>query len=123
MEIQLEKFAVNARCSPGRILGNHTENQRADLFNRLTLETHSQYKRNPARCQFTTVREVPGRDAATVIYNIESASRDRYYVLESDGSKASVMVRKWRFNGHDVIATTVGNTKKDNLELRECRWQ
>ena len=26
------QFAVNARCSPGRILGNHTENQGADLF-------------------------------------------------------------------------------------------
>ena len=29
---QLEQFAVNARCSPGRILGNHTEDQGADLF-------------------------------------------------------------------------------------------
>jgi hypothetical protein len=27
-------------------------------------------------------------------------------------------------NGHDIIATTADNTKKDNLlELRECRWQ
>src|SRR4029077_17136617 len=32
IETQLEKFAVNARRSPGRILGNHTENQGADLF-------------------------------------------------------------------------------------------
>ena len=32
METQLEQFAVNARCSPGRILGNHTENQGAELF-------------------------------------------------------------------------------------------
>jgi hypothetical protein len=32
LETQLEQFAVNARCSPGRILGNHTENQGADLF-------------------------------------------------------------------------------------------
>src|SRR4029077_19324974 len=32
LETQLEKFAVNARCSPGRILGNHTENQGAHLF-------------------------------------------------------------------------------------------
>lgn len=62
LETQLEQFAVNARCSPGRILGNHTENQGADLFADtlpspylLTLETHVQYKRNPARCQFTTV--------------------------------------------------------------------
>jgi Protein of unknown function (DUF3892) len=65
-------------------------------------------------------------DVATVIYNIESGSRDRYYVLGSDGSKASVMVRKCPHcvNGHDVIATTVDSTKKDNLlELRECRWQ
>ena len=32
IETELEKFAVNARRSPGRILGNHTENQGADLF-------------------------------------------------------------------------------------------
>ena len=32
IETQLEQFAVNARCSPGRILGNHTEHQRANLF-------------------------------------------------------------------------------------------
>jgi hypothetical protein len=32
IETQLEQFAVNARCSPGRILGNHTEDQRAKLF-------------------------------------------------------------------------------------------
>jgi len=32
IETQLEQFAVNARRSPGRILGNHTENQGADLF-------------------------------------------------------------------------------------------
>jgi hypothetical protein len=32
IETQLEQFAVNARCSPGRILGNHTENQGAHLF-------------------------------------------------------------------------------------------
>ena len=25
IETQLEQFTVNARCSPGRILGNHTE--------------------------------------------------------------------------------------------------
>ena len=48
LETQLEQFAVNARCSPGRILGNHTENQGADLFEMtrfrpptcLNLETH-----------------------------------------------------------------------------------
>jgi hypothetical protein len=32
IETQLEQFAVNARCSPGRILGNHTEDQGANLF-------------------------------------------------------------------------------------------
>jgi hypothetical protein len=32
LKTQLEQFAVDARCSPGRILGNHTENQGADLF-------------------------------------------------------------------------------------------
>ena len=32
LETQLEQFAVNARCSPGRILGNHTKDQGANLF-------------------------------------------------------------------------------------------
>jgi hypothetical protein len=32
LETQLEKFAVNARRSPGRILGEHTEDQGANLF-------------------------------------------------------------------------------------------
>src|SRR5580698_5670444 len=32
IETQLDQLAVKARCSPGRILGNHTENQGADLF-------------------------------------------------------------------------------------------
>ena len=31
IQTQLERFAVNARCSPGRILGNHTKNQGAGL--------------------------------------------------------------------------------------------
>jgi len=32
IETQLEQFAVNARCSPGRILGNHTKDQGANFF-------------------------------------------------------------------------------------------
>jgi hypothetical protein len=32
IEPQLEQFTMNARCSPGRILGNHTEDQGANLF-------------------------------------------------------------------------------------------
>src|SRR5260370_3970340 len=32
LEAQLLKFAVNARRSPGRILGNHPKDQRANLF-------------------------------------------------------------------------------------------
>jgi len=32
IETQLEHFAVNARCSPRRILRNHTEDQSANLF-------------------------------------------------------------------------------------------
>jgi hypothetical protein len=32
IETQLDQLAVNARCSPGRILGNHTEDQGPDLF-------------------------------------------------------------------------------------------
>lgn len=65
-------------------------------------------------------------DVATVIRNIISPSGDRYYVLGSDGSKSSVIVRECPHcaSRHDIIATTADNTKKDNLlELRECRWQ
>ena len=32
IETQFDQFAVNARCSPGRILGNHTEDQGANLL-------------------------------------------------------------------------------------------
>src|SRR5260370_17722246 len=32
IETQLEQLAVNARCSPGRILGNDTKNQGATSF-------------------------------------------------------------------------------------------
>src|SRR5580692_786440 len=32
IETQLDQLAVNARCSPGRILGNHTEDQGPDLL-------------------------------------------------------------------------------------------
>src|SRR5260370_38955925 len=32
IETQLEQLAVNARCSPSRMLGNHPENPGADLF-------------------------------------------------------------------------------------------
>ena len=32
IETQLEQFAVNARSSPGRILGNHLKDQGANLF-------------------------------------------------------------------------------------------
>src|SRR6516225_2643459 len=32
LETQLEQFAMNARCSPGRILGNHSKDQGANLF-------------------------------------------------------------------------------------------
>jgi len=32
VETQFDHFAVNARCSLGRILGNHTEDQGANLF-------------------------------------------------------------------------------------------
>ena len=58
--LSLSSFAVNARCSPGRILGSHTVDQGANFFadtppTRLTLETHVQYRRNPVRCQFTTI--------------------------------------------------------------------
>src|SRR5260370_27204770 len=32
IKTQLEQLAVNTRCSPGRILGNHPEDQGPDLF-------------------------------------------------------------------------------------------
>ena len=32
IETQLEQFAVNARRSPGRVLGNHAKDQGANLF-------------------------------------------------------------------------------------------
>jgi hypothetical protein len=32
LETQLKQFAVNARRSPGRILGNHSKDQGANLF-------------------------------------------------------------------------------------------
>jgi hypothetical protein len=32
IETQLQQFAVNPRCSPSRILGNHTEDQGANLL-------------------------------------------------------------------------------------------
>ena len=59
------QFPVNAQRSPGRILGNHSKDQGAKLLltrlrppTRRNLEIHVQYKRNPARSQFTTVRGV-----------------------------------------------------------------
>jgi len=65
IETQLEQFAVNARRSPGRILGDLRKiRARTSLLTRfrpptrLNLEIHVQYKRNPAPCQFTTVRGV-----------------------------------------------------------------
>lgn len=64
-------------------------------------------------------------EVATVIRNIKSLSGDRYHVIGSDGSTAAVIVRKCPHcsNGHDIIATTADDTKRDNLlELRECRW-
>src|SRR4029077_4896993 len=56
LKTQLEQFAVNTRRSPGRILKARTSlltRSRPPTF--LTFETHAQYKRKPARCQFTTV--------------------------------------------------------------------
>jgi hypothetical protein len=63
-------------------------------------------------------------DVATVIRNIKSGQR--YYVDGSDGSRSTVIVRKCPHctNGHEIVATTADDTKKDNLlQLRECRWQ
>src|SRR5882762_5165579 len=51
IETELEQFAVNARCSPGRILGNHTEDQGANLFADTLPSSHSSEFGDPCPIQ------------------------------------------------------------------------
>ncbi len=59
----------------------------------------------------------------TVIANIKSSYGDRYYVIGSDGSQSTVIVKdcpRCKFK-HEIISTTADSTKKDNLlSLSEC---
>lgn len=60
----------------------------------------------------------------TVIANIKSPYGDRYYVLGSDGSRSTVIVKDCPRckSYHEIISTTADNSKKDNLlDLGECR--
>jgi len=63
METQLEQFAVNARCSPGRILVNHTENQGADLFADTLPSSYLADAGDPGPIQ-TKPRTIPVHDGA-----------------------------------------------------------
>jgi hypothetical protein len=58
IETQLEQFAVNARCSPGRILGNHTEDQGANLFAYTLPSPYLSYSGDPCPIQ-TKPRAMP----------------------------------------------------------------
>ena len=50
IETELEQFTMNARCSPSRILGNHTEDQGAKLFDTLP-SAHLFESRDPGPIQ------------------------------------------------------------------------
>jgi hypothetical protein len=51
IETQLEQFAVNARSSPGRILGNHAEDHGANLFADTLPSSHSSDSGDPGPIQ------------------------------------------------------------------------
>ena len=63
IEAQLEQFAVNARCSPGRILGNHTKNQGADLFADMLPSSYLADSGDPRPIQ-TKARAMPVHDGS-----------------------------------------------------------
>ena len=65
-----EKFSVDARSSPARVLGHHLEDESRTSFGAcllpmgfLVFEIILQYQRNPARCQRTMVSGVTTRSA------------------------------------------------------------
>ena len=61
IETQLAQFTMNARCSPGRILGNHTEDQGAKLFADTLPSAHLSESRDPGPIQ-TKPRPMPVHD-------------------------------------------------------------
>src|SRR6267378_5782566 len=60
---QLAQFAVNARCSPGRILSNHTEDQGANLFADTLLSSYLAESGDPRPIQ-TKSRSLPVYDGS-----------------------------------------------------------
>src|ERR1700731_2420916 len=63
IETQLEQFAVNARCSPGRILRNHTEDQGANLFADTLASSNMSDSGDPSPIQ-TKPRPMPVHDGS-----------------------------------------------------------
>ena len=63
IETQLEQFAVNARCSPGGILGNHTEDQCANVFADTLPSSYLSGSRDPCPIQ-TESRPMPVHDGS-----------------------------------------------------------
>src|SRR5260370_9282888 len=63
IETQHEQFAVNARRSPSRILGNHTEDQSANFFANKLLSSHSSDSGDPCPIQ-TKPRPLPVHDGS-----------------------------------------------------------
>ena len=63
IESQFKQFTVNAWCSPGRILGNHTEDQGADLFADTLSSSYPSDSGHPCPIQ-TKPRPMPVHDGA-----------------------------------------------------------
>jgi hypothetical protein len=63
IETQLEQFTVNARRSPGRILGNYTEDQGANLFADTLASSYSSDSGDPGPIQ-TKPRTMPVHDGS-----------------------------------------------------------
>jgi hypothetical protein len=62
-ETQFEQFAVNARCSPGRILGNHAKDQGTNLFADTLPPSHLSDSGDPCPIQ-TKPRAMPVHDGS-----------------------------------------------------------
>src|SRR5882762_5783035 len=63
IETQLAQFAVNTRCSSGRILSNHTEDQGANLFADTLLSSYLAESGDPRPIQ-TKSRSMPVYDGS-----------------------------------------------------------
>jgi hypothetical protein len=77
LETQLQKFAVNARRSPGRILGNHTKDQGANLFAD-TLPSSCLADSGDPRPIQTKPRSMPVHDGSSGSLQVICANRDKY---------------------------------------------